>query len=552
MKHFFRFLLTLLAAVLLLHTGSGEEQAPCHVTLLRDPRVVAEQDMYTLEPGQDLDIRFILLPKTIFVGCDYPQYTVLSETLGEDGLTEINLRLHRVTQSVFVTLTLNDPKDVLYVDPMQDPSAEGSLLRVTEAGNSPRMSSLPWTEQFQRDGYLAVAWNTSPDGQGDSICFGSRFGSNAGHESTLYVQWLACTPESFFQYELRPDGAWITRCETYTDLVIPPALGGAPVTGLCAGAFGQVRTDILALPACLHTVEEGAFDSLDAKNVYLFDSLENFSALSFGEARIQTLHLNRAGARVSADQEEDLIRAADLLCALQGRQKLVLFSKTAWDTQSLSAAFPEWHAVRVPIPNAANPRPFAEILLSFLEKDDVLLSSPDTDCAVRQFLSSTVLDADTFSLLAGDPGLLTRVDLRGYEGVFEALQAYLKGPPSPSSPASQVHTALPNSDPSMLYDSGSVRDLDWASLGRFFLDASEMGVKVLFAFPPRLRSAVRGDGASLTEAARLRLSVPVLLTAEEALLDSSFFEADGLTLCPEGAQRITALLTQRLAQHLAR
>lgn len=162
-----------------------------------------------------------------------------------------------------------------------------------------------------------------------------------------------------------------------------------PVTAIAAGAFGDVTVDALALPPTLKVVEARAFRSLTARDVYLFDTLEDVSDLSFGDVAIRRLHVNAAREPVYCGSYFDtLTDKMDALLLAGDAPKIVLLGgsaiRFAYDSPLLEAAFPQYRVVNMGVYAYSNMLPQARMILPEMRAGDILLSSPEPDAIPAQ------------------------------------------------------------------------------------------------------------------------------------------------------------------------
>ena len=583
-------LLLILALAVCLFPQGGRAEEPCLVYLEAHPQIVFQRQMYAVEKGQDLVLTLYLLPDAHLLSCDFGLFGFSPEKTGDDGLTEVTVTLRQVRESAHVRFIVLTPQVTLYENPLE-PEAR---LRVLETAARLRVNSLPWEGQFRRAGWLAVGWNTTPDGMGTHVGFGSRFFRSDDGERVLYPEWLQCTPEEYFSYEPGAGGAWITHCETYTDLVVPDTLGGVPVVGIRAGAFGDVRTGTLALPHTLRVIEPGAFTSLDAQRIYLFDTLAEISDASFGSVSVGTLYINAGRSPVYCGTLYDVFsQVIDRLACLSEERvsKLILFSGSSgsfgWDSALIQNAFYPLQTVNIGVMSGVSLLPQARILLEYIRPGDILVFSPELNAIPLPFSAPAVMDADTFRLMESNYDMLSLVDLREYSGLFDALGEYLDGrKPMPSvsydrTPDISPDEALPAGAPAwncfgdyaayrggnpdralfgtqvIRYDADTVQDAGWDAVNRFLDEAASLGATPFFLFAPLSTRAVFADsipdGAkALTAEAVNCLHAHVLNTAEEALTDPVWFSGADDHLSTEGAFRRSQTLIDALKPCLSR
>ena len=247
-----------------------------------NPALFFYDQIYEVPLGGDVSVTVGVPTGERIAGVDFARYTVSPKTGSSQSYDYYTLILHQVRYPAVIRLTTAPAQSTLYLPG----EGTGEAITVQEEGPHLRHNTLPYRGQFTRPGWLPIGWNTAPDGSGVHVGFGSR-ADRQGADLTLYPQFLPCTAEEAFSYELSEEGAVITGYDGREgDLVIPQTLGGQAVTAIAAGAFGAVAADTVALPPTLTAVERGAFASLTAGDLYFFDSLTEVGEDSFGPCSV--------------------------------------------------------------------------------------------------------------------------------------------------------------------------------------------------------------------------------------------------------------------------
>lgn len=449
-----------------------------------------------------------------------------------------------------------------------------------------RVNTAQGTHYFRREGYTLTGWNTQPDGGGESIGLGSRTERREG--LALYAQWVQNSPEGDFRYEVRDGQAWITgysgaspRC------VIPEEVGGLPVRGVCAGAFRETAFETLVLPPTLYTVEPGAFQGCAVREVTLFDSLRDCSDAGFQDCPgLATLHVNAAASPVySGSYFSAFSDKYDWLLSLRGRRKLVLASGSSgrygYDSPALAAAFPDYVPANMGVYAYTNALPQLELVRGLMEEGDVLLSAPEFDAAAEQFCVSNRLDVSFWAMMESNYDAASRLDLRGYSGVFDSLGEYLaarqgmarrnygENPANYDDEGNRYALATynqygdfilprPNGEQDVClrhniadYTVRNITPGHVAALNKVYRTFLERGVGVYFTYTPRNRNSLT-EGSTpaarreLHESLARDLCVPVISDIEDSLYAGNYFYLIDSHLSSEGA----ALRTRRVIEDL--
>lgn len=566
-----------LAAVLLLLSGCGAAGAgtpACTVVFEDNPELFFYNQIYETERGGDVTATVGVPTGRRIDTVSFDRYTVSGKTGFSASYDYYTLILHDVRYPAVVRLTTAPALTTVYS------AGAGRGETVTVREDSPRLSpnTLPWRDQFARPGFLAVGWNTAPDGGGVHIGFGSRAARGEGETSlTLYPEWLPCTPEEAFTWRAQDGGAVITGYDGRAgDLVIPQTLGGLPVTAIAAGAFGAVAAETAALPPTIRAVEPGAFSALTAEHLYLFDTLEQVDEASFGDYAVTRLHLNAVkDPAYSGAYFDTFPDKADYLRSVAEADKLVLFcgssARFGYDSPMLAQAFPGYEVVNMGVYAYANMLPQARIVLHYMKEGDILLHSPELDAIAQQFCGSAALDKETFCMTESNYDLLSLLDCReftnlfGAFGAFQAARADMEPRSYADSPAlydedgNRQEQATYNRYGDYIlyrennlsgenfgvkrafYNAGHITEADWQGINALYDSFASRGVSVYFTYSPRSRTSISEDSteASITELdalLRQRLRAPVISDIRSSLMDPLYFYATDNHLSTEGAK----------------
>lgn len=450
-----------------------------------------------------------------------------------------------------------------------------------------RVNTALGTRYFTRRGYLLTGWNTEPDGSGQHIGFGSRVERCDG--LVLYAQWMPETPDACFSWQVREDAVWITGYSGTEDTcAVPETLDGLPVRGICAGAFAGAQLKTLVLSSQMRALEAGAFTGCTVEEIYLFDSLTQISDKTFaGCENLATIHMNAATNPVySTSYYAAFADKYDRLLSLDGQRKLVLFSgsstRYAYDSPAIEAAYPQYSVVNMGVFAYTNAMPQLELIRAHMDAGDVLLHAPEFDTLQNQFCMDNTIDHHFWAMMEANYDAAAELDLRGYTGVFDSLNEYLRlrsGMPKLSYTASPsgydddgnrylFATYNANGDFILPRPNGqrdellqhTRADYTTASFPPEVLEAlntqyrkfREDGITVLFTYTPRNRSSLTeastpSNREVLDHLLRETLCVPVISELEASLYSGVYFYLIDSHLSTEGAE----IYTQRIIADLA-
>lgn len=413
-----------LLCLLLLCACSAPAAEPgftCRVVLEEGVGYTCDDYVRTVLPGAD--VRFLLRCEDGYsvTGADCGEYSLAPDPGGGTLLTVKGVRYSTVVSptversSARIRYSRND----------------GSDAANTELALTP--SHLRWntaTALFARPGYTQTGWNTHPDGSGISVGLGSRVEPAEG--LILYARWSAWSPDDLFDWREDSDGAAITAYRGHEDTVTVPAeLGGLPVRSIEEDAFAGVKCTEVILPDTLYALRDGAFRGCTLSTLYLFDNIRSISDEVFdGCINLETLHLNAVEKPVYSGSYFDTFSDKfDRLLKLKDKRKIVLFAGSSvrfgYDSAALDAAFPDYEVVNMGVFAYTSAMPQLEIILSCMQRGDILLHSPEFDVTDLQFCTSRDIEYRFFNMMESNYDMLSLLDLRRYDAVFTPLEQYL-------------------------------------------------------------------------------------------------------------------------------
>lgn len=574
----FRLIPVLLCCLLLCGCSEAARQAQrCTVILEDNAALHMNRQVFEVPRGDRLTVTVGVPVGQRIAGISDASATVSACVRTVGGYAEYELTLPRVMYPEVVRLTLAPDRRTVYL------TENGGSMTITEESSRLRINTLPYADAYRKAGSLPVGWQTE---EGRVIGFGSRYQPTADGVQTLCLAYLPCSPETDFHYTVLEGGAVITGFTGQGKIVIPDTLGGVPVTVIAAGAFGHVKTDVLALPPTLQRIEDGAFASLAAEELYLFDSLTQVSDAGFGAVTVRRLHIGAVRAPVYCGSYFDtLSEKIDYLASMQDVRKLVLFcgssARFGYDSAMLEAAFPAYRVVNLGVYAYANMLPQALLMQQYLRPGDAVLHSPELDAIPAQFCGETALDAETFAMMESNYDMLAEIDLTGMTGIFDAFAAYQR---NRSGMQPRAYTDVPahydedgayreqltynragdyilhresNLDGKLFgvkrasYHAASIRTEDWAGLTGLHDRLTQQGVTVLFTYSPRSARSITPDSnaATITELdaqLRARLRAPVISRIEDSLMDALYFYGTDNHLSSDGVR----VHTQRVIEDL--
>ncbi|MDD6051600.1 MAG: hypothetical protein PUC00_10115 [Clostridiales bacterium] len=563
-------LLAALAALAVLLCGCSAKQTAsdlCSVVWEDNEEILFRNQVFTVPRGSDLTVTVSIPQGKRVASVSYSGSTVSACIQETAARRDFQITLPAVRYPTLVRLTLLPDYTTLY-------RCEGSEpILVTETSERLRCNSLPWQPSFSREGQYPLGWRV--DGMEGCIGFGSRFDHSPAQTMALECHWMPCTSAEAFDYTIRDGGAVITGYAGTGSILIPDKLGGFPVVGIAGHAFGAVEAEMLALPHTLQFIQPGAFQSLKAEHVYLFDSLCQISDDSFGESVISHLHIHAATEPVYCGTYFDtLSEKVDYLSQVRESPKIILFcgssARFGYNSPMLEAAFPGYRVVNMGVYAYSNMLPQAMLLEGYLQEGDIVLSSPELDAIDTQFCGSSRLDSEFFAMMESNYQMLADLNLSGLEGIFDALGEYLQvrqgmtprsylDIPAHFDEDNHPSAALSynrqgdymlhrpgNTDGKLFgikrayYNAAHIREADFQGLNRVYDRFRERGAAVYFTYSPRSERSISADSdsasiAALDQAFREKLHVPVISPIQDSLMDAYYFYGTDNHLTTEGA-----------------
>ena len=541
-----------LAAFILLCTGCGRSASslfvPAHggrlvrVVVEDNPQIQTESSVLYAEEGSDLQFTVTAAEHCTVLGTDYRDYS-----LDENGDRRYTCTLHDVCYDTVVSiLTEENPYTIRYEANGGTAVSSSGLAGLSAKNSYPashlRVNTEQGTSLFERDGYILTGWNTAADGSGQHIGLGSRADARRSETLTLYAEWTPCNEASDFLYEKGTNSVTITGFkgeQTAPEVVcIPSEIEGLPVTGIAQDAFRDVVCDCVVLPPSVKTVAVHAFDNCTLQELILFDTVSEITDHAFaGCDNLRTIRINACVPPVYSGSYYDTFPDKyDRLIALSDDAKIVLFSGSSarfgYDSAYLDDAFQDYAVVNMGVFAYTNALPQLDLIRAQMKEGDILIHSPEFDATKRQFCTTNAFDDKFFNMIEADYDLLAELDYRDYEGVLSAFTTFQKVRRGMEAKSYAVSAAnfdedgrqvsspsyneygdyivyRPNAeDDAPIYDlpvnytvgafpKTAYIDLLNAVYDKFAAD----GIRVLFTYAPRNKSALSGesDSAALAE-----------------------------------------------------
>ena len=299
---------------------------------------------------------------------------------------------------------------------------------------------------FVRDGYQLLRYSVSANGKGDYTTLGGNIEPNKNGFIELYLIWAAATKQGLVINAVKTDsGEYVAHITKYTGsggaVVIPEyitaAVGGQntklKVERILAGAFENSAITSLALPATIHTVEDGAFKNCKSlTTLYLHDNCYQINDAAFEGCSIPKLYLNagrlpamHTGAEGMNAYKYDKIR----LAAKNGQKKIIVFSGSSslygFRAEDMYNAFEGEYAVINFGNNAGTLSPlFMEAFSQWYGEGDIIIHAPESSGTQNGDLN---LGNSGYLMFRGSEAMYeiySYVDMSRVKGFFTGLTVY--------------------------------------------------------------------------------------------------------------------------------
>lgn len=550
--------------------------ARCTVMFEDNPALSFSRQVWQVKQGESLTVTVGVPTGQRIAGVNYDGCTVSRKQGQTEHFDYYELTLHQIRYSTVIRITTAPAYTTAYH------GENGESIEIAEESPHLFFNTLPYRGQFQKSGHVPIGWNTATDGSGQSVGFGSRVDHRAVSHLDLYVQWLPESPAEAFTYEISGGQATITGYRGTGDVVIPMELGGVPVTGIAAGAFGDLDVECLVLSPNLQTVADGAFGTVKAVHFYFFDNLENLTENTFQSYQIQHIHIQAVKDPVYSGTYFDTFPdKMDYLDSLKDRAKIVIFSGSSarfgYDSEKLESAFPGRRVANMGVYAYSNMAPLAELVLGAMREGDILIHSPELDAIDTQFCGESHIMKETYCLMESNFDLFARLDCRNYTQVFSAWAQFQESRRN-MEPRSYLESAWDYDEdgnraltPSYnrygdyilyrdnnhrrvnfgvkraFYNKDHIRPQDLEGLNRMYDRFLEKGIDVYYIYSPRSSSSISADSTAETIAQldaflRTHLHVPVISPIGESLMDPLYFYGTDNHLSTEGVEIYTSLV----------
>ncbi len=292
-----------------------------------------------------------------------------------------------------------------------------------------RENSLNAYSIFYKEGYLPLGWNTSSDGSGTFISFGSRIPKGV---SSLYAMWIKESDPSDFEVTQAGSQLEIKKyLGDKTEVVIPSYINGKRVTSIGANSFISSTLKRVVLGKNILNIKENAFFETSVEEVYLCDGIVQMDPFSF-PSTVKKIHINAVDLPCFSGTYYDTFPdKIDYLDMIKDQKKIVLFSGSStrygYDSRLIEEAYPDYAVSNMGVFAYVNIKPQLDVITHFMKEGDILLSSPEFDnhCLENQFGTNNEFEWNLFAFFESNYDLLDYIDVSSYPSFFSSLSTFL-------------------------------------------------------------------------------------------------------------------------------
>lgn len=544
----------------------------CTVMFEDNSSLFFPKQIYEINRSSNLSITIGIPHGERISSVNYDNYTVsskISESLSFDYYT---LTLYQIRYSLVLRLDTAP----MYTTSYHYGKEHKTSVLITEETPHLYFNTLAYQEEFHQNGFTAIGWNTSAGGNGSHVGFGSRIDRTAQQHLDLYVEYLPWSPISDFTYQVQNNEITITGYHGNGDIIIPCHINSLPVTSIASGAFHDLKISRLVFPHTLKTVHEKAFGTLAVEDFYFYDSVETFPESVFVSYSIRTLHINASLPPVYSGSYFDTYSdKTDYLASIKDMPKIALFcgssARFGYDSSLIEEAFVDYKVVNMGVYAYSNMLPQADILLHFMKKGDILLSSPELDAISEQFCGETAFDKETFCLTESNYDLLTLLDSRKYHDIFTAFEQYNTerrrmtprsytdsasyydedGKPQTSFTYNRYGDYILHRENNIeqknfgikraYYNTDYIHSKDLQGINAVYDAFAQKGITVYFSYSPRSKNSLSEDSTEesiieLDNFFRSYLHATVISSIDSSLMEPLYFYGTDNHLSSEGAR----------------
>ena len=370
----------------------------------------------SLDKGSDFIFDVTLSIDKVVSGSSYKNYSIIETT--DTFFRYDKITFHQVMYSTVISLDISSGIKINYSG--NDKTKEEYVSKTHE-----RINTSNDYNYFKKDGYAFVGWQNNEE----IISLGSRV--TASNDLSLNAYYLKESETSLFAYH-ELDASRV-EIESYIgnekDIVIPSRINDKNVTSIKAGSFNGLDIETLVLPYTLGSVGHGTFTNCHIGNLVFYDNLVDIDDDSFTNTIVDHVRINALNnPAYSKTYYATYTDKVDRLMSLKEKKKIILYSGSStrfgFDSRLIDEAFLDYEVVNMGVFAYTQSMPQVEVISHFVNKDDIVIISPEFDVIDKQINLEKVFDYYFFNLIETNYDILQYLDLKTYSHFFNAYKEY--------------------------------------------------------------------------------------------------------------------------------
>ena len=528
--------------------------------------------------GEDFTFSITTSITKAVTGSSYEDFTVSSSVDPQNDIRFQTLTFHNVRYSTVITLRIEAIQTLSYVG-IDEQYTDLAPLTHTRFNVSTDFS------RFKKEGYKLIGYQ---DEEGQIVSLGSRVSPSASGTITMHPVHAKETASTDFTYVEK--GTRYLSLSHYNgvekEIVIPEVIDGRIVDSIEAGCFQNGAYAQVILPSSLASLSPKAFSSCTIDELVLYDGIQAIGDSCFENTSIRNVRINaKESPAYIGTYFGTYADKVDRLIALKEKQKLILYSGSStrfgFDSALLDESLPDHEVVNMGVYAYTESKPQIDVLSHFLNRDDILIVSPEFDTLETQINVDDSLDFAFFAMCEANYDIVRYLPLSHYANFFDSLSDYLSrrkalarsdyedSPSFYDEDGNRVSHSSYNAygDYSLFrennvsrksfgirrayYNKSHFAASDIALFNAAYTPLQSQGVQVYFDYSPRMITSVSEDSseASWKELGDyLQKSIPMLFLShiEDSLLDPYYFYGTDNHLSTEGAKKRTQFVLKNL------
>ncbi|MDY6391409.1 MAG: leucine-rich repeat protein [Bacilli bacterium] len=528
--------------------------------------------------GEDFTFSITTSITKAVTGSSYEDFTASSSVDPQNDIRFQTLTFHNVRYSTVITLRIEAIQTLSYVG-LDEQYTDFAPITHTRFNVSTDLS------RFKKEGHKLIGYK---DGEGQIVSLGSRV--SPSESGTIVLQPVHAKETSGTEFSYIEKGSRYLSLTRYNGvdgaIVVPETIDGRIVDSIESECFQNGIYTQVVLPSSLTSLSPGAFSSCSIDELVIYDGIQSVGDSCFEHTSINNVRINaKESPAYIGTYFGSYADKVDRLIALKEKKKLVLYSGSStrfgFDSALLDESLADYDVVNMGVYAYTESKPQIDVLSHFLNRDDILLVSPEFDTLETQMNVDDTLDFAFFAMCEANYDIIRYLPLSHYSNFFDSFGDYLSrrkpmarsryedGPSFYDEDGNRVSHSSYNAygDYSLFRENNTSRKSfgirrayynkshfpasDIALFNAAYAPLQSQGVQVYFDYSPRMITSVSEDSneASWVELGEyLQKSIPMLFLSriEDSLLDPYYFYGTDNHLSTEGAKKRTQHVLKNL------